>query len=152
MEIEILGILFKAWHLWFIAGIVLIIAEIFAPGFVLGCIAIGCIGGIIADLLGASLAVQIIASSVLALICFLTIRPLVLKTMHSDNSVKTNVDNLTGRNAEVTMNFNPNTKMGRVKIDGDDWRAETPEALELKAGEIVKIQRVESNTLIVKPI
>ena len=79
METEIFGILFEAWHLWFIAGIALIIAEIFAPGFVLGCLAIGCIGGIVADLFGASLSVQIIASSVLALICFLTIRPIVLK-------------------------------------------------------------------------
>jgi len=110
MEIEILGLIFKGWHIWLMAGIALIILEIFAPGFVLGCLAIGCLGGLIADLFGLSLAIQLIASAAIGLLAFVAIRPIVLKTMHS-NSVKTNVDSLVGRLAQVTLEFDPKTKL-----------------------------------------
>lgn len=149
METELAGIVFEGWHIWLIAGIALICLEIFAPGFVLGCIAIGCVGGLLADLFGAGLAVQLISASVVALIAFLTIRPLVLKTMHKD-SVLTNVDSLSGRMGKVTMAFDPSTKLGRVKIDGDDWRAQSLGEEKLTVGTMVEIVRVESNTLIIK--
>lgn len=147
---EIAGLTFEGWHIWLMSGIALIILEIFAPGFVLGCLAIGCLGGLIADLFGASIAIQLIASSAVALIAFVTIRPLVLRTMHS-NSVRTNVDSLIGRAAQVTLEFDPKTKLGRVKVDGDDWRAESTESVDLKQGSMVEIIKVESNTLIIKP-
>ena len=149
MEFELAGIVFEGWHIWLIAGIALICLEIFAPGFVLGCLAIGCIGGLIADLFGASIAVQLISASVVALIAFLTIRPLVLKTMHKDN-VLTNVDSLAGRMGKVTTAFDPSSKLGRVKIDGDDWRAENLNEEAIAVGSMVEIIRVESNTLIIK--
>ena len=72
--------------------------------------------------------------------------------MYSDNSVKTNVDNLSGKHAQVTMAFDAHTNLGRVKIDGDDWRAEMHSDELVNEGDMVKIIRAESNTLIVKPI
>jgi len=149
MELELAGIVFKGWHIWLMSGIALICLEIFAPGFVLGCLAIGCVGGLLADLFGAGLTVQLISSSVVALIAFLTIRPLVLKTMHKE-SVLTNVDSLAGRTGKVTTAFDHSTKMGRVKVDGDDWRAQNLEDESIAVGEMVEIVRVESNTLIIK--
>ena len=150
MEVEIAEIVFKAWQIWLMAGIALIILEIFAPGFVLGCLAIGCVGGLIADLFGAGLSLQIISSSVIALVAFVAIRPVVLKTMHKD-VILTNIDSLAGRTAQVTVAFDPVSKMGRVKVDGDDWRAESTEPIELTVGSMVKIVKVESNTLIIQP-
>jgi len=43
-------------------------------------------------------------------------------------------------------------KLGRVSVGGDDWRAETTDNEVLQRGAVVKVLRVESNTLIVTPI
>src|SRR3989442_6883801 len=32
----------SAWQLWTVAGVLLLVAEMFAPGFWLACVAIGC--------------------------------------------------------------------------------------------------------------
>lgn len=152
MEVEFMGLLFKPWHLWLIAAILLFIFEIFAPGFVLACIAIGCLGGMIADLFGASLNVQYLVMGIVGLASFFTIRPAAKKIFFEGRETPTNVDSLLNRKAEVTAAFNQKTKLGRVKVDGDDWRAETESEIELKEGDLVKILRVESNTLIVEPI
>ena len=152
MEIEFMGLVFQPWHLWLIAAILLFIFEIFAPGFVLACIAIGCLGGMIADLFGASMNVQYLVMGIVALISFFTIRPTARKMFFEGRDIATNVDSLVNRRGQVTTEFNPKTQLGRVKVDGDDWRAETESEVELKEGDLVKILRVESNTLIVEPI
>lgn len=143
---------FFEWHWWAGAALVLLIAEIFVPGFFLLCLGIGCAGGSLAAWAGAGEGGQLIAFSIVALISFFTIRPLLMKKFWKDGGTKTNVDALLGRRARVTQDFEPSLRLGRVAIDGDDWRAECTTDRALRQGDIVEIVRVDSNTLIVKPI
>jgi membrane protein implicated in regulation of membrane protease activity len=142
---------FFQWHWWAGAALVLMIAEMFVPGFFLLCLGIGCMGGSLAAGLGASPAIQLLAFSVLALVSFFTVRPVLMKQFWKDGEVKTNMDALVGQKGRVTQDFDPGLRLGRVSAGGDDWRAECLSDHPLHVGDLIKVVRVESNTLIVKP-
>lgn len=130
----------------------LMIAEIFVPGFFLLCLGIGCVGGSIAAAISPEPTVQLIAFSVLSLIAFFTIRPLLMKQFWKDSGTKTNVDALIGQRGKVTQDFEPGLRLGRVAVGGDDWRAECVSDHPLHVGDMVQVVRMDSNTVIVKPV
>ena len=141
----------EIWHVWVGASMALIILEIFVPGFVLACLGIGALAGAIAAGMGANLAMQFICAGVLSLVAFVFLRPFALRWSTSPEAVS-GIEALVGRTCRVTESFDPNSGLGRCKIDGDDWRAQlsehqTPQEVGLNA--TVYIVRVESNTLIV---
>ena len=143
---------FFQWHWWAAAALMLLIAEIFVPGFFLLCLGVGCVGGSIAAALGAGAGVQLLAFSALALASFFTIRPLLMRQFWKDGGLRTNVDALTGQRGRVSQDFDPALRLGRVVVGGDDWRAECVNDHPLRAGDLVKVVRVDSNTLVVKPL
>jgi len=133
-------------------GIILIIAHNWDEGFFLACLAIGCAGASAVAGLGLGSTAQLIAFSVLSLISFFTLRPILMKRMWKDTGVRTNVDALAGQRGRVTQTFDPGLRLGRVAVGGDDWRAETTTDQPLREGDLVEVVSVESNTLIVRPI
>lgn len=143
---------FFQWHWWAGAAIVLFILEIFVPGFFLMCLGIGCVGASVAAGLGLGVGFQLLAFSVFSLIAFFTIRPVLMKRMWNAPDVKTNVDALIGQRGRVTQDFDPGLRLGRVSAAGDDWRAECLTDRVLRVGDLVEVVRVDSNTLIVKPL
>lgn len=142
------------WQLWIAAALILLICEVFVPGFVLACLGVGALGGALAALLEASFAMQLTATAIASLIAFIFLRPLALRFGFSGPETATGVEALIDKKARVSSAFDLQTGLGRCKIDGDDWRSE----LDNKAsdyppvGTMVRIVRVESNTLIVQPI
>ena len=68
---------------------------------------------------------------------------------NTNNSVTTNMNNLIGRRAVVTEKIERDG-YGRVKIDGDDWKARLDDDGEVEVGEKVTIISNESIILIVK--
>jgi membrane protein implicated in regulation of membrane protease activity len=143
---------FFQWHWWAGVAIVMIIAEIFIPGFFLVCLGVGCAGASIAAALGGGPVVQLFAFSILSLTAFFTIRPLLMKRMWKDTGVRTNMDALIGVRGRVTQDFDPGLRLGRVSAGGDDWRAECTSDHLLRTGDLITVIRVESNTLIVEPL
>jgi membrane protein implicated in regulation of membrane protease activity len=143
---------FFQWHWWAGLAIVLLIAEIFVPGFFLLCLGIGCVGGSLAAAMGAGSSIQLLAFSSFALIAFFTIRPLLMKQFWKDGGVRTNVDALIGQHGKVSQDFEAGLRLGRVSVGGDDWRAECINDSPLHVGDLVQVVRVESNTIIVKPV
>ena len=143
---------FFQWQYWVALALVLIILEIFVPGFVLFCLGVGCIGGAVADALELGMNAQLTAFAVLTLLTFFLLRPVLMKRFWKDEGLKTNVDALIGQKGKVSEDFDPTMKLGRVSVGGDDWRAEAVEGQILQRGSLVEVLRVESNTLIVTPI
>lgn len=143
---------FFQWHWWAGVALILLIAEIFVPGFFLLCLGIGCAGASITAAMGLGSAAQLIAFSALSMLAFFTIRPLLMKRFWKDNGVKTNVDALVGQRGKVSQDFDPGLRLGRVAVGGDDWRAESVNDKTLRVGDLVEVVRVESNTVIVKPL
>ncbi len=143
---------FFQWHWWAGLAILLLIAEIFVPGFFLLCLGVGGVGASITAAIGLGSGPQLIAFSVFSLLAFLTIRPVLMKRMWNAPDVRTNVDALVGQRGRVTQDFDPGLRLGRVAAAGDDWRAECVNDRTLRVGDLVEVVRVESNTLIVKPL
>lgn len=143
---------FFHWHWWAGLALLLLIAEIFVPGFFLFCLGIGCIAGSIAAGLGLGPAAQLLAFSALSLVAFFTVRPLLMKRFWKRDDLKTNMDALVGQRGRVSQDFEPGLRLGRVSVAGDDWRAECVSDSPLRIGDMVEVVRVDSNTLIVKPL
>lgn len=142
------------WHLWVLLALALGIAEIFVAGFVLACLAVGALGAAGASAIGAGTAVQFLVAAIIGAMSFVFLRPFAQSWFFNRKEVKTGVDALIGRTARVTQAFDPQSRTGRCKVDGDDWMAE----LEGKSSDVpdlaasVTIVSIESNTLIVQPI
>jgi len=141
------------WQVWIVAAALLLAAEMFAPGFWLASIAIGCLAAAVAGLLPIGLLGQTLVFAVTSVASLFGLRPvLVRRFLHARGmEVRTNMDALAGRAGVVTRGFDPVTHIGRVTVDGEDWRgmlAEGTPALEL--GTRVVVVQVDGSTLVVE--
>ncbi len=143
----------EIWHIWVIVAVILFIIEVFAPSFLFGSIAIGCILAGVISAFDLGIKIQLIAFTAGALIAFFGIRPFMLRYFHKkSNNIKTNVDALIGKVGRVTETINASKNEGRVLVEGDDWKAETENDEIVNLGEKVEVLQVQSTILIVKPI
>ena len=120
-------------YYWLIAAIILIIVEIFTAGFGAVCFAFGALASALVGYLGGSFTWQL----------SIFVRPFVLKFLQrKNNDVKTNADALIGRSGMVTEEIDHNKQLGRVKVDGDEWKAVTEDGHPIAAGtEVIIIAR-----------
>ncbi len=141
----------EAWHLWVIAGVVLVAAEVFTPGFVVACIGLGAFVAAVPAALGASLAWQLAAFCAAALVILWFARPVLARWFHTpDRPVRTNVSALIGRPGRVVQPISA-AAPGRVVVDGEDWRALPTGARPFAQGDDVRVTRIDGNTLFVEP-
>ncbi len=147
MEME-----FFQWHWWAGLALLMMIAEIFLPGFFLFCLGIGCIAASITAGLGFGPAIQLLLFSAFSLLAFFTVRPILMRRFWQKDVMRTNADALPGMRGRVSQDFDPGLRLGRVQVGGDDWRAECLTDSPLRIGDTIEVVRVESNTLIVKPL
>lgn len=146
--------IWEPWQIWTASALALLIFEVFMPGFVLACLGIGAFGGALGAYLGIVFEWQLVCAGITSLIAFVFLRPAMLKMGFSGEETLSGADALIGKEVVVTQEFDPQTGMGRCKIDGDDWRAKVSEeipATKMALGKVLVIQSVESNTLIVRP-
>ncbi|KPK80546.1 MAG: hypothetical protein AMS27_16855 [Bacteroides sp. SM23_62_1] len=144
---------FQIWHYWVIAGVLFLILEIFTPSFIAACIGIGAIFGGLAAGIGLDFKWQIGFFAVATLASFFTVRPFMLKYAYkTSDKVKTNVDNMIGKLGMVTQKIDHSAQTGRVKIDGDDWKAEAENDEIIDTGTRVEVTGIESIILTVRPV
>lgn len=142
------------WQIWLLVAAVFVVIEIFTSGFAVACFSVGCVFGAILAACDLSLTWQFLAFAVGTFLAFILIRPVVMKYLDkktNDNHVKTNMDNIIGKTAVVTERIEEGG-YGRVKIDGDDWKALTDNGLSAEVGEKVQIVSYDSIILTVKKL
>lgn len=140
----------EVWHIWVIASLLMIILEVFTSGFVVFCFAFGGLLAALAAGLGAGLGWQIAAFAVGSALAFFFIRPIVMKLFFRKGDTATNTDALIGRTATVSEPIDAQANTGRVKIDGDDWKAESEDGSRIEAGTKVTVVSRESIILTVR--
>jgi len=144
--------IWETWQVWVATGMALMVLEVFVPGFVLACLGLGSFGGALAAYFDFGFAWQMTASASTALLAFVFLRPIAIRWGFRGDESVSGGDALPGQECVVTQSFDGTTGLGRCKIDGDDWRAKLTDKAEAAIaieGSIVRIARVESNTLIV---
>lgn len=142
------------WQIWLLVAAVFVVIEIFTSGFAVACFSVGCVFGAILAACDLSLTWQVVAFAIGTFLSFILIRPVVMRYLDkktNDNHIKTNMDNIIGKTAVVTERIEENG-YGRVKIDGDDWKAQTADGAAAEVGEKVRIESFESIILTVKKI
>ena len=143
----------EAWHYWVIIALVFVIVEMFTSGFAVMCISFGCIFSAVAAALDWELKWQLLVFAIGTALAFMTVRPLVYKFFYKkENEVKTNADALIGRKAIVTERIEGELHPGRVKVDGDDWKAISLDAEPIEVGEAVEITAINSIIVTVKKL
>ena len=121
------------WLAWLLAGIVCLILEMMNNDFFIMCFAIGSFCASVASLMIDSIVVQVIVFAIFTLLSIFYVRPIALS----------NADALIGREGKVTDTIETGG-YGRVKIDGDSWKAKSIDGQEIGVGNDVRILRLDS--------
>ena len=140
----------EAQHYWLTSGIILMIAEILTPGFVLASFGIGALGGSLSAHLDYKITVQLTVFSIVTMTVFFGIRPVYTKFLYrSDDQIETGVKAFIGNTYKVTEAIINMENTGRVKIGSESWLARSESDAIIEAGEFVVVSSVEGSTLIV---
>lgn len=138
---------------WMVLGVALFIAEIFMPGFVVAVFGLASLAAATCAFLGWSLNTQLLTFAATTIFSFVALRPMALRYLdaHGD-AARTNVAALVGKVGVVTQPIDPAVHTGRVRVEGDDWRAELIGDGPLEVGRKVEVTRVEGTRLFVRPL
>lgn len=135
-------------YIWLIVAIVFLFAEMSTPGlFFFIAFAIGCGFASITAFLEYSLIAQCVLGLSISMIAFFILRHYF--SIKTKDGVGTNIDALVGQKGIVIQIIEP-TKIGRVKIKGEQWPAQAETGVVLQKGTVVKIVQVVGNRLIVR--
>lgn len=137
------------WLFWACICILALVIEVTSGTFYLLCFSIGALVTLPFAWLGAPAWVQLLVFGVVSCLCVFLVRPLVMRWFHrSEHHRESNADALIGRVGTVIEPIAPN-QPGYVRIDGDEWRAESGQPIE--KGEQVTVVRRQSIVLTVVP-
>jgi inner membrane protein len=139
--------IFYLGYAWLIAGLVLLLLEIGTPGlFVFISLSLGAFAAAVSAFLRFPVEIQCMVTVVVSLLAFWVTRMYVAKRVKIEH--KTNTDALIGQQAVVIMPIEPN-KVGRVKVQGEDWPAVTQSRFVYQKGTVVNVVAVQGNKLVV---
>lgn len=141
----------EIWHLWMVGGIVLLVVEMFTPGFVAAAVAVGCLAAVLPAFLGAGPAWQLGALGVGTLAVFVGARPFLRTHLAPVDGYASNVDALVGRDGTVVEAGDGPETAPRVLVSGEEWRAVSASGEALVAGQEVTVVGVDGNKLVVLP-
>jgi membrane protein implicated in regulation of membrane protease activity len=144
-----------AWIGWLVLILVFLVIEMLTLDFTFLMLSIGGLAGLLADLLGAPIWLQVIIAAAVAAILLLVLRPPLLRRMRrGEDPTPSNIDALIGLRGTVVSSIGAHG--GQVKLaNGDIWtaRAETGELAEsgeLDPGTPVRVSRIEGATAVVR--
>jgi len=142
--------------IWFLVGVVFLIAEMIMPAFILIFFTAGCwIAAIVVWLFDIELTNQIIIFLVASLILLFTLRKYRMKIFRGkthDDIDDHYTDSKIGKTAIVTKKITPNMP-GEIKVMGSFWRATANEEIEEGISVLIEKQETEDGlTFKVKPV
>ena len=139
------------WQLWTLIGMICLILELTSGDFFLMCFSIGAFVTAVFAAFVPGFMVQIIIFVVASLLCLLFVRPVALKYFHrKDPNRLSNADAMVGRVGVVTEEIQAGG-YGRVKIDGDSWKACGIDDMAIAKDTRVEVVSMASTIITVRP-
>ncbi len=135
---------------WFVAALLLGIAEVISVDLFFLTLAIASLGAAISALLGLPLWGQIAVFAVASVFLMIFIRPWAKAHLErSTPQIDTNARGLVGKTAVVTA---PLTGTGgRVRLEGGDWSARGQDGMQFPVGSHVRVVQIDGATAVVGP-
>lgn len=140
--------------IWVIIALLLFILELLTPGFVVFCFGVGALlaGGV--AYLGGGLVWQVLLFAIGSFASLLFLKPFLVRFFRSKGQpLKTGIEGLIGREAQVISKIEGHRIQGYIAVDGDKWPAYAQDPLQtFQVGEQVRIVANESITIFVAPL
>ncbi|MBO5911815.1 MAG: NfeD family protein [Elusimicrobiaceae bacterium] len=137
------------FYVYLVLALGCFVGELFTMEFSLTCVGIGLLGAAAVSWLGTSLWVQVAVFSVVAVACWLGIRPLALKHLYGKvKEMKTPSEDVLGKQAVVEVAIDPAQGTGRVLVNGESWKATADKPL--AKGTPCTVEKLNGVTLFVK--
>ena len=133
---------------WLVTVVLLSIIEIATFQLVAIWIAVGGVCALAADTFGLPVWAQFLVFIVVSALLLVLTRPICRRFL-STKKVNTNADRHIGTIAVVSEDINNLAQTGRAVISGVPWMARTADGSVIKAGESVRVERIEGVKLIV---
>lgn len=142
---------FKIWWIWMIIAALFVVGEIFTAGFFLLWFGVGAaVAGVLA-LLGLSFGWQLAAFAVVSLVLFASSRRLA-ERFSKKQPPGIGADRFIGKQGIVLEDIDNVKNVGRVRLDKEEWRADSEAEAIIPAGKQVEVVRLEGTHLVVKII
>jgi membrane protein implicated in regulation of membrane protease activity len=141
--------------MWTVLGVILIVAEIFTPGFVLLWFGVGALVAAFAGLVGiTSLSLQFLIFALVSIALTAASRTIFINYFSREKTgsdLKSGVDALPGKIGTVVTSSEGALHEGAVKVFGSTWTAYPAEGEEpLEAGDRVAVERVQGASIYVR--
>jgi membrane protein implicated in regulation of membrane protease activity len=140
------------WVIWLSVGLILLMLEIFTPGFVISLIGIACIVSGVTAVFIKNIIIQFIVFIIVLILLMIYIRPIFLKYLVNSNAKKSNVDALIGQICIVDSEIDNLKNKGYIKVGADYWKAKSIDGNIIPKGSSVKIEKMEGITATVSLI
>ena len=141
----------EIWWIWMIIAALFIIGEIFTAGFFLFCFGIGAaVAGVLA-LLGVGFGWQLGAFVVVSGILFVSSRRLA-ERFSKKQPPGIGADRFIGKRGIVLEGIDNSLNTGRVRLDKEEWRADSETGSIIPEGKMVEVVRLDGTHLVVKVI
>ena len=137
--------------LWFVLLLVFLFAEAATVTMVSAWFAIGALGALVANFLGAKFWLQVVVFLAVSGISLAALRPLARK-FFTPKLTPTNVDALVGKTCLCVGDIDNLASTGQVKMGDVEWSARSATGEPIPAGTEVKIDRVEGVKVYVTPV
>lgn len=148
-----------AWIIWIALVLLFVVVEVTTLELTFLMLAIGSVGGLLADLFGAPWWLQIVVAAVLAVLLLFTVRPPLLRALgRGGDPTPSNVEALLGLGGSVVVPIpggEVHPGLGQVKLaNGETWTARllAPAGVSLlDTGSAVVVTAIEGSTAVVVP-
>lgn len=137
------------WLVWAILAAIFVVGEIFTAGFFLLWLGVGAAAAALLAYLGLVPAYQWGAFTVVSGVLVILSRKFAQKVT-KESPEKVGADRVIGRTGVVLERIDPETDSGRVRVDKEEWRAESIGGDAIEEGEKVEVVGISGAHLIVR--
>lgn len=141
----------SGFWLWLAAAVLLSVAEIFTAGFFLLPFGIGAAAAAVVAYLGASVAWQVTAFIGITAVSLFALRQFADRLTH-ESPQKVAGDRLIGKHGTVIEMIDNHANRGRVRVEREEWVADSANDLVFEIGARVEVIGVEGAHLVVEAV
>ena len=128
---------------WFALMVVFLIAEGVCPFHLISVwFSVGALAAVVVSLLGGAVWLQVTVFLVVSAGLLIALWPISRKLLQP-KAIRTNVDAIIGSQGYVTADIDNLTATGQVKLGAMEWTARSTTGDPIKAGTLVKVDRIE---------
>ncbi len=135
--------------IWSVLALVLLVGEIFTAGFFMLPFGIGAIVAAGMSFLEIDPLWQTLTFIAISTAAFLLLRKVADRMTHEPPE-KMGADRLIGKRGSVIEELTPNSPVGQIRVDREEWRADAPGAGIVPVGTEVIVDGIEGTHLVVR--